>query len=182
MQFLSSLFIGALALLTSHSISSSSASPLQRRAVAVTGSAFGYAAGTTGGGNSAPVTPTTTAELVSYLTDSSPRVIMIDRTFDFRQGEGRCENCPGCVPTSYTCGSKGQLAIDAADWCADKPPTKVSYDKSAVNPIQVKSNKSVVGVGNKAIIMGKGFRMVDGVSNIIIQNLHFTELNHDLIW
>lgn len=180
MQLLSPLFIGASALLTSHSISPSSASPLQHHAV--TGSAFGYAAGTTGGGNLAPVTPTTTAELVSYLTDSSPRVILIDRSFDFRQGEGRCENCPGCIPPSYTCGSKGQLAIDAPGWCADKSATTVSYDKSAVTPILVNSNKSLVGIGNKGIIKGKGLRMVHGVSNIIIQNLHFTEMNYDLIW
>lgn len=181
MQLTSSLFIGALALITSSiSISSSLASPLQARGVS--GSAFGYAAGTTGGGNSAPVTPTNTAELISYLTDSSPRVIMIDRTFDFRQGEGRCENCAGCVPESYTCGSKGQLAIDAANWCKGKPYKAVSYYKSATNPIQVKSNKSIIGVGNKGIIMGKGLRMVSGVSNIIIQNVHITELNPDLIW
>lgn len=178
MQLISSLLV---ALFTSSiSISSSLASPLRARGVS--GSAFGYAAGTTGGGNSAPVTPTTTSELVSYLTDSSPRVILLDRSFDFRQGEGRCENCAGCIPTSYSCGSKGQLAIDAAGWCQGKPYKAVSYDRSATNPIQVKSNKSIIGVGNKGIIKGKGLRMVKGVSNIIIQNILITQLNQDLIW
>jgi pectin lyase len=36
----------------------------------------GFASGTTGGGDAAAVTPTTTAELISYLGDSSPRVIV----------------------------------------------------------------------------------------------------------
>jgi len=107
---------------------------------------------------------------------------MIDRTFDFRQGEGRCNNCDGCTPDSYTCGSKGQLAINAANWCNGKPYKAVSYDKSSVNPIVVKSNKSLIGVGNKGVIVGKGLRMVNGVSNIIIQNIHITQLNQDLIW
>lgn len=39
------------------------------------------------------------------------------------------------------------------------------------------SNKSIVGVGSTGVIRGKGLRLVNGVSNVIIQNLHITELN-----
>ncbi|GMF74760.1 unnamed protein product [Aspergillus oryzae] len=49
-------------------------------AVSVSGAAEGFAKGVTGGGSAAAVYPTTTDELVSYLGDSSPRVIVLDRT------------------------------------------------------------------------------------------------------
>ncbi|KAK8909829.1 hypothetical protein QC760_002516 [Botrytis cinerea] len=83
----------------------------------VTGSASGAAHGVTGGGSASPVTPSTTAELISYLTDSSPRVILITKTFDFRGTLGTT-TATGCVPTSNTCGSSGQNAINANGWSA----------------------------------------------------------------
>ena len=49
-------------------------------AISVSGAAEGFAKGVTGGGSATAVYPTTTDELVSYLGDSSPRVIVLDRT------------------------------------------------------------------------------------------------------
>lgn len=49
-------------------------------AVSVSGAAEGFAKGVTGGGSAAAVYPTTTDELVSYLGDSTARVIVLDRT------------------------------------------------------------------------------------------------------
>lgn len=49
-------------------------------AISVTGAAEGFAKGVTGGGNASPVYPSTTAQLVSYLGDSSARVIVLDKT------------------------------------------------------------------------------------------------------
>jgi pectin lyase len=46
----------------------------------VYGAAEGFAKGVTGGGSVAPVYPTTNAQLVSYLGDSSPRVIVLTKT------------------------------------------------------------------------------------------------------
>ena len=123
--------------------------------------------------------------LVSYLTDSSARVIMIDRTFDFLQTEGstttrccsdnRTTKCPGGT-------SKGQLWI--ADTCDSGAGTweSCTYWNAPRNPIDVKSNKSLVGVGTKGIIRGKALRLRGGVSNIIIQNIHLTELNPQFVW
>lgn len=59
---------------------------------------------------------------------------------------------------------------------------EVTYDVAATNPIDVKSNKSLVGVGDKGVIRGKGFRFVNGAENIIFQNVEITELNPQYIW
>ena len=48
--------------------------------------------------------------------------------------------------------------------------------------INVGSNKSIIGVGNKGVIRGKGLRMANGAKNVIIQNSHITDLNPQYIW
>ncbi|APA08244.1 hypothetical protein sscle_03g030140 [Sclerotinia sclerotiorum 1980 UF-70] len=145
-----------------------------------TGSAPGAAQGVTGGGNATPVTPTTTAQLISYLTDSSPRVILITKTFDFRGSMGTT-TAAGCIPSSNTCGSSGQNAINANGWCGSSPKTTVSYDNAGTTAILVKSNKSIIGVGSAGVIVGRGLNL-KGVTNVIIQNIHITNLNPSLIW
>jgi pectin lyase len=50
-------------------------------AAGVTGAAEGFAKGVTGGGSATPVYPDTIAELVSYLGDSSARVIILTKTY-----------------------------------------------------------------------------------------------------
>ncbi|CAE6538383.1 unnamed protein product [Rhizoctonia solani] len=68
----------------SHSISFSLITVLvaAHGALAV-GTPFGYAAGTTGGGNAAPAVPSSTSQLVSWLGDNTPRIILLDKTYDF---------------------------------------------------------------------------------------------------
>lgn len=78
-------------------------------AAGVTGAAEGFAKGVTGGGSATPVYPTTNAELVSYLTDSSARVIILTKTFDFTNTEGTTTEA-GCAP--YGTASGCQLAIN----------------------------------------------------------------------
>lgn len=150
---------------------------------AVTGAAEGFAKGVTGGGSASPVVPTTTAQLISYLTDSSARVIHIDRTFDFTGSEGTATET-GCAP--WGTGSGCQTAINQNGWCQNyqpnAPKVSVTYDKAATLGINVKSNKSIIGIGNKGVIRGKGLRLVSGVKNIIIQNVHITNLNPKYVW
>lgn len=81
-------------------------------AAGVTGAAEGFAKGVTGGGSAAPVYPTTNAELVSYLTDSSARTIILTKTFDFTGTEGT-QTTSGCAP--YGTASACQLAINKDD-------------------------------------------------------------------
>ncbi|KAI4740525.1 putative pectin lyase [Aureobasidium sp. EXF-12298] len=153
-------------------------------AAGVTGAAEGFAKGVTGGGSTAAVYPTTTAELVSYLGDSKPRVIILNKTFDFRGTEGTT-SAKGCSP--WGTGSLCQQAIDKDGWCenyeASAPKvSSLTYDKAGMIGITVNSNKSLVGQGSKGIIKGKGLRMANGVKNIIIQNIAITDLNPHYVW
>ncbi|KAL0264081.1 hypothetical protein SLS55_000025 [Diplodia seriata] len=148
----------------------------------VVGSAVGFAAGVTGGGDATPAVPANIDELTSWLTDDEPRVILLDKEYDFTGSEGTTTE-DGCRPDSNTCGSSGQDALDGPNWCSASYPTvSVTYDVAATNPIDVKSNKSIVGVGDAGVIRGKGFRFVSGAQNIIFQNVHVTELNPQYIW
>ncbi|KAF2128960.1 polysaccharide lyase family 1 protein [Dothidotthia symphoricarpi CBS 119687] len=154
-------------------------------AAGVTGTAVGFAAKTTGGGDAEPVYPTTIEELTTYLTDSEARVIILNKEFNYIGSEGETtEN--GCRPDSNTCPDDGgQDAINGADWCtnSDYPlDTSVTYDNAAITPINLGSNKSIVGEGTAGVIRGKGLRIANDAQNIIIQNIHITELNPQYIW
>lgn len=125
----------------------------------VTGSASGFATGVTGGGDATPATPADIDELKEWLTDDTPRVIMLDKTYDFSGSEGT-KTETGCIPDSNTCGSSGQNALDGPDWCsADYPSVEVTYDVAAAEYLDIKGDKSIVGVGDAGVIKGKGFRL-----------------------
>jgi hypothetical protein len=57
-------------------------------AVGVVGKAEGFATGVTGGGSATPQYPKDIAQLTSWLTDSTARVIVLDKTFDYTTSEG----------------------------------------------------------------------------------------------
>ena len=57
-------------------------------AVGVAGKAEGFAAGVTGGGNATPQYPKDIKELTTLLTDTTARVIVLDKTFDYTTSEG----------------------------------------------------------------------------------------------
>lgn len=153
-------------------------------AVGVVGAAEGFAKGVTGGGSASPVYPSTTAQLISYLADSSPRVIVLTKTFDFTGTEGTATS-DGCSP--WGTGSACQQAINKDNWCTNYQPNapKVSgikYDKAGMLGMTVASNKSLIGQGSKGVIKGKGIRIVNGAKNIIVQNVRFTEINPKYVW
>ncbi|KAJ4337416.1 hypothetical protein N0V87_004739 [Didymella glomerata] len=151
---------------------------------AVKGSAEGFAKGVTGGGSAAPVYPSTTAQLISYLSDSSPRVIVLTKTFDFTGTEGTVTSA-GCAPwgTASTC----QKAINKDGWCDNYQPnapkvSNIKYDKAGVLGMTIGSNKSLIGQGSKGVIKGKGVRIVSNAKNVIIQNVRFTDINPQYVW
>lgn len=67
----------------------------KRATEAVVGTAEGFAKGVTGGAAGSTVYPTTNAELVSYLSSSSPLTIVLQQTFDFT---ATSTSATGCAP------------------------------------------------------------------------------------
>ncbi|KAM0490538.1 hypothetical protein ACHAP8_011443 [Fusarium lateritium] len=145
--------------------------------------AEGFASGTTGGKGGQVVRPRNNQELVNYLKDNTARIIYLERTFDFKGTEGTASET-GCAP--WGTGTHCQLSINKNNWCTNyepnAPKVNVKYDKAGLNPIMVGSNKSIIGVGSKGVIKGKGIRMANGVKNVIVQNIHITDLNPSLVW
>ncbi|KAG1696328.1 hypothetical protein DVH05_018460 [Phytophthora capsici] len=159
-----------------------------------TGSAPGFAAGTTGGGTIEPVYPTTADELSSYLSDDEPRVIVLQQTFNFTGTEGSTTES-GCRPTfNQECIAKnngyqsqdvilmdGDTAMSQTGGCdSDGISVQVTYDNAAKNPLVVASNKTLVGEGTSGVLYGKGL-LITG-SNVIVQNIFITQLNPHLVW
>ncbi|KAF4958977.1 hypothetical protein FSARC_10880 [Fusarium sarcochroum] len=148
----------------------------------VVGSPSGFAKGVTGGGNATPAKPKDITELKSWLSDDTPRVIMIDKTFNFLGSEGSVTET-GCRLTSgCTAANGGQDTIKTGGCDANEKPIEVKYDKASYLGMNVGSNKSLVGVGNKGILLGKGLRFNAGAKNIIIQNIHIDNLNPQYVW
>lgn len=156
---------------------------LQIATADVVGEPEGFAAGVTGGAGGTEVTPTTTEELITYLGDDEARIIYIDQTFDFTGTEGESTGA-GCA--AWGSDEACQVAIDQNEWCAnyqpDAPAVDVTYDTAATLGITVGSNKSILGVGDTAVLVGKGLRLVSGASNVIIQNIKITGLNPQYVW
>ncbi|KAF2713008.1 polysaccharide lyase family 1 protein [Pleomassaria siparia CBS 279.74] len=160
----------------------------ERATYGVVGKPEGFAAGATGGGSAACAVPADVAQLKSWLMDSTARCIVLDKEYNFKGTEGTTTEA-GCRPASNKCpGNGGQDAINKASWCtngnagAGVKTMTVTYDTAAVAGINVGSNKSIIGVGSKGVIRGKGLRIANGAKNVIIQNIHITELNPQYIW
>ncbi|TMW58801.1 hypothetical protein Poli38472_006946 [Pythium oligandrum] len=151
----------------------------------------GIAVGTTGGGSAKPVYPKDIAELKSYLSDSQARVIVLNKSFDYRGSEGS-KTETGCEPKSYRdCvaknnGYKAQNVIltgtmTTTGGCDEGKATTVTYDiAGAKNPLVIGDNKTLRGEGKKGVIIGKGI-WIRG-NNVIVQNIHITNLNPHLVW
>ena len=152
-------------------------------ASAITNKPHGFAAGVTGGGSAPPVVPQNIHELEKLLTDASPRVIHLNRVYDFRGSAGICTNCKGCIPDTYAkCPSKGQLAIDNGQgWCNGRPAHAVTYDKAGLTSIRIGSNKTIIGITPDAGIRGKGL-LVAHQKNVIMHNFRIDEINPAFIW
>ncbi|KAG8990709.1 hypothetical protein FRB94_013164 [Tulasnella sp. JGI-2019a] len=150
--------------------------------VSAVGTPFGYASGTTGGGTAAPATPTSNAQLVSWLGDSTARVIVLTSIYDFTR---TTVTGAGCKP--WTCSPNAQIAIDKGSYCENAEPnaakTTVTYDAAGLSPIYVglQSNKTLLGKGSNTGIKGTGLYL-RGVQNVIIQNIRITTLNPEYVW
>lgn len=100
---------------------------------------------------------------------------MLDQTFDFLESEGSTTGqcCSDDRTTKCPDGtSAGQLWI--ADTCDDGTWEECTYWNAPQSALSVASDKSIVGVGDSGVLRGKGLRVHEGASNVIIQNIHFT--------
>ncbi|KAH7362281.1 pectin lyase B [Plectosphaerella cucumerina] len=147
----------------------------------VVGKAYGFAAGVTGGGSAAPAVPKDIAQLKAWLADDVPRTIRIDKTFNFIGSEGSVTEMGCREKTLCTAAGGGQDWIKP-DCDSNQTPFQVKYDKAGTRGMDVGSNKSIIGVGNKGVLLGKGLRLKRDAKNVIIQNIHIDNLNPSLIW
>ncbi|KAF3025114.1 putative pectin lyase F-1 [Neopestalotiopsis sp. 37M] len=144
----------------------------------VKGTPIGFAKSVTGGGSAAAATPTSLAQLTSWLTDSTARTIMIAQTWDYTGSEGTTTGT--CCTSTCTSGT-GQQTI-ATSCGTGQSLVSCTYDTAGRSAISIGSNKSIVGVGSAGVIKGKGFVVEGGNSNVIIQNIHFTYINPQYVW
>ena len=122
-------------------------------------------------------------QLEEWLTDKEPRCILLDKTYDYTGTQGRIK-MPACKPNFDKCPDGGQLALDIQGWCKGYPRVPdVEVDKAALatSAIAVQSDKTIRGLTDKAVIKGRGLLLFH-VTNIIIQNIWFTELNPEVVF
>jgi pectate lyase len=146
-------------------------------AQSVVGKAEGFAAGVTGGGSATPEYPETIEELTAMLTDPTPCVIVLSKEFDFTETEG--------TETGAACqnwGTEDACQKIIQDDCGSSPAIEATWFKAPRTPIDVASDKTILGVGEEAGIKGKGLRFTNGASNIIVQNIQITDLNPEFVW
>lgn len=151
-------------------------------AQAVVGKAYGFAQGVTGGGSAAAVTPTTAEELANYLSDDTARVILITKEFDFT---GETASGSGCNRKSCSATDGGQFYLGELSCAASDDNVAVSsikYDTAGPAALKVGSNKSILGVGGKGVLKGKGLSLAKDAKNVIIQGLEFTNINPGVVW
>lgn len=83
------------------------------------------------------------------------------------------------IGANWGTGAKCQrILLDSCD--AGKVKETVTYYKAAKNPIKVGSNKTILGIGAKGIIKGKGLSFAG--KNVIVQNIQVSDLNHKYVW
>jgi pectin lyase len=158
------------------------AAAVSTSAQAVVGVAYGFAAGTTGGGDATAVTPTSASELAELLADDVARVILIDQEFDFT---GTTATDAGCDRVSCSVSGGGQYYLGDLSCAAGSDivaVNSITYDTAGPGPLPVGSNKSILGVGGKGVLRGKGLSLQKGASNVIIQGVEFTTINPGIVW
>ncbi|KIK63005.1 polysaccharide lyase family 1 protein [Collybiopsis luxurians FD-317 M1] len=145
------------------------------------GKAQGYGSSATGGGSATPQVPSSNAELVTWLSDSTPRVIQLNSIFDFTTFYGTA-TFTACNP--WTCSPNPQSILNTiAGTCNGLATRSVTINAAgSQKTLKVGSNKTLLGKGNNAGIKGIGLSITGGVNNIIIQNIRITDINHQYVW
>lgn len=127
---------------------------------------------------------------MNYLDSSKPLVIVLNQTFDFRDTEGTTTEIGCCPQYTRECiavnnGFKSQDVIlrngmNNTGGCDNGTEVTVTYDNAYRWRMNVTSHKIIRGIDRRGVIMGKGITLRG--DNIIVQNIHITELNRHLVW
>ncbi|TEA14912.1 putative pectin lyase F-1 [Colletotrichum sidae] len=146
----------------------------------VVGTAYGFATGVTGGGSAAAATPSSADELAEWLSDDTPRTIVIDKEYDFT---GKTASGAGCDRISCKSTGGGQLYLgELSCGSSDNTVATVSYDVAGTESLVVGSNKSIIGLNGKGVLNGKGLKIKADAKNVIVQGLEITNLNPGVVW
>jgi pectate lyase len=144
--------------------------------------AYGFAAGVTGGQGGTTVTVTTPAELTAAVAGNTAKIIQVKGMVDFTGTEGKTTGTC-CIWTVCPSGQSEWSIDSAADCTANgKTPFSCTYDQAGRTQLSIGSNKTIIGIGPNATIKGKGLRLNQGVSNVIIRNLTITDINPQMVW
>ena len=154
----------------------------------------GFAAGVTGGAGGEEVIADTPEKLMRELcrsgngdicTDHAKRVIKVTTTIDMTrfQGFSQAVGCHAYTECKAPLESEVMLLVSKSEEyrCNGKPGRKMyDYSVAGLKGMPVGSNKTLIGIGKNAGIKGKGLLLKNGVSNVIIRNIAFTDINQGL--
>jgi pectin lyase len=84
----------------------------------------------------------------------------------------------GCREKTLCTAAGGGQDWIKPDCDSNQTPFQVKYDKAGTRGMDVGSNKSIIGVGNKGVLLGKGLRLKRDAKNVIIQNIHIDVSSH----
>jgi pectate lyase len=158
--------------------------------LAAVGTPIGFAAqgsgGTTGGGLGVTIVPADCSELANLLMDAYPRVIVVKGTLDctvpatnVRTCEIQCDSTTGDTRLFHR--ALDSSANDCSGIDGATASTLIANTTKNERTIEVASNKTLLGAGSNATISGVDLSLVSSASNIIIQNLTFTNVNPLLV-
>lgn len=154
--------------------------------------AVGFGRNVTGGAGGTRVRVRTPADLEKALcdtsnagtcTDTTRRIIEVEGVIDYTGSQGNASGI-GCYVASCPAPMQSERILDAnmSAQCSGKQPMTITYDKVGALPMLVGANKTVIGIGAKSGIKGRGLRLRGGASNIIIRNLAISDINPGVVW
>ncbi|XP_034235640.1 probable pectin lyase B [Thrips palmi] len=138
----------------------------------------GFGRGTVGGEGGKTVTPKNIKELKNFLKDDVPRIILLDKTFDFTGSQGLATS-DGCF--FKKCGPGFQYSLAQSDTCDGREMTNVTYDAAGPEPLNVGSFKTIMGVNGKGVLRGKGLK-IRKAQQVIIRDISIVDINPAVIW
>lgn len=129
------------------------------------------------GGSGVPVLVTTVPELVDWLADDSPHVLLLpEGVTDLRPSADEIRQQDTC-PTPCPDGNGTVYTVLVGDETCDVPlVSRARNDRR----LKVSSNKTIVGLGRGAELPGASFELSES-ANVIFRNLAIYDVNREMI-